>query len=71
VPEKKFEPLEHDPVGDDARPLTREEFVRACATALFDYDDTFKVVDAETNPFQNTPHTFNEWLTSFRGYISW
>jgi ribosome modulation factor len=71
LPQKSFVPLDVHPVADEQKLLSREEFVRACATDLFDYDDAFKDVDAQTNPYQNSKHTYNEWLRGFREYISW
>ncbi len=57
--EVKFLPYDHHPVDDEKKPLTMDEFVRACATSLFEYRDAFKDVDTKTNPWVNEKHAFN------------
>jgi hypothetical protein len=66
-----FAMFDHNPVEDEQMLLSREEFARACATALFEFDIAFKDVDPQTNPFQNSKHTYSVWMNAFIGYASW
>lgn len=69
--EKKFVPYDHHPVNDERKPLSREEFVRAAATGLFDFDEVFKDSEPTTNEFQCSKHTYSEWMNAFIRYSSW
>lgn len=58
---------EYDPIKDEKKPFTLEEFTATAKKELDQYTATFK----DANDYHKQPHTWNEWWKSFHEYMSW
>jgi hypothetical protein len=62
-----FDPKGFDRVKDEHLLLSREEFFMVARDMLDDYELSLK----NANDYQQSRHTFDNWLNSFLGFISW
>jgi hypothetical protein len=62
-----FDPKSFNRIEDEQMLLSREDFLMVARDMLHDYELTLK----DANDYQNSRHTFTNWLNSFLGYISW
>ncbi len=60
--------INYDPLRDEFKKYTREEFKQILHELADDYEESFR---GSLNEFQSNSNTFNEWLASFRRWISW
>jgi hypothetical protein len=56
-----------DPIEDDGKQLTLTEFKAIMDEAIAQYANDFA---AQSNRWTGQRHSFHEWLTAFRGYMS-
>lgn len=57
----------HDPIEDEFKLYSLEEFVETAKSELDTYKEEFK----DANDFQRGSHTWDEWFASFKRYMSW
>jgi hypothetical protein len=61
--------MSYDPINDEKKPFTQEEWATELKEAVDDYVKTFS--KEPVNTFHGQTHTFNEWMASFHRYMSW
>lgn len=59
--------MSYSPIDDEKKPFTMAEFVKE----LKDAADQYEADLADANEFTRAPHTFDEWMIAFGGYMSW
>ena len=57
----------YDPIKDEKKEFTLDEFLHVSRVELSAYADTFR----GQNDFHKEKHTWNEWFRSFHEYMSW
>ncbi len=57
----------YDPVGDEKKELSLEEFAAAAKVELGDYVEVWR----GENEFHSGKHTWEEWMRTFLQYMSW
>lgn len=63
--QRKF--MSYNPVEDEKKAFSLREFQELLQKEFAAYANEF---DGK-NDFHKKPHTFNEWMNSFRVYMSW
>ena len=56
--------MSHNPVDDEYKQYTLAEFVEVAKKELDDYQ-------SQSNDAHVTTHTWDEWMGSFKRYMSW
>ena len=59
---------DYDPIRDEHRQFTFDEFIGAAKEALDEYHTTFS---ERKNEYHSQTHTWSEWFNTFIGYVSW
>lgn len=57
--------MDFDPVNEERRQLTLEEFEAILQQAAEDY------ANESENEWMDSPHTWAEWMASFTRWMSW
>lgn len=58
--------MSYDPVADEKKPFAMAEFVTEAKDCL---DEYLKALENQ-NDFTREPHTFDEWMREFLGFMS-
>lgn len=59
-----------NPIRDERKPLTFDAFQTILAVGIHEYRKAF-LDPTPVNEWQEKPHTFDEWMTSFAHFMSW
>lgn len=60
--------MPYDPLGDEQKQFSLEEFI---AVAKEELDGYQKVFGNPKNEFHSQPHTWQEWWNAFHRFMSW
>ena len=58
----------YDPIRDEKKPYTFEEFITEAKACLDDYREIWR---EEPNEYHAGSHTFDEWMATFGRWMSW
>lgn len=61
--------MSYNPIDDEKKPFTLREFEAELKDAVKQYADDFD--GPGTSEFMQTSHFFDEWMSSFKRYMSW
>ena len=61
--------MPYDPIDDEKKEFTLEEFIETAKEELDSYKKTW--AGPNTNDFHQGKHTWQEWFNTFHRYMSW
>lgn len=59
--------MSHHPIDDENKQYTLEAFIATAKKELDDYERQF----AGGNEYHRGAHTWDEWMATFKRYMSW